>query len=401
MERKHLLLQTCRIEEVSTEKSCEDFLNQILSSETNKIVGFDIEFYEKKNGSRAPSTIQISTCHLTIIIRLTQINPKKCPTLYEFLSDRSILKIGVGVINDAEYLERYHKMKMAGCVDLRNLLNKTCLKQTSSRKLETLTKYYLGLTLAPSPAEWENQTLSEAQLIYAASDSFFSLQLFYQFWNSIAPAHQRHSVVCCPLYESILTETKYNCPIELPYDFWRGGKIMSIVQSYAPEEITLVIKSQHCDEHKFHLSPAFEWGNKAVGVVPKSKEKQLKTKPAKQKFANLIRMFRGLGSNLSSWTTLQLEEYESITQQLLLAKLAETGIYEGLLEEIMRLCVHWRWNNKEVRLCLMYENILEKIKKVEIALAAHKKLSKAERAEKARLFRLQLLTDQTESIQAI
>lgn len=97
------------------------------------------------------------------------------------LQDENIWKVGVGIQNDAGDLEhRYHQtIKVRGTLDLRWLAG---MIGYSQRSLKGLAKEALG---APhnshkSGQRWDAQELTMDQMLYASTDAFLGVQLFFE-----------------------------------------------------------------------------------------------------------------------------------------------------------------------------------------------------------------------------
>lgn len=254
-QKDQLLANSTKIIELSTVAECDDYFRELNRKTERGVFGLDVEYLEGKyRGDQRPALIQIAGEHETVIIREPNgsLTPPSSSTfslsssssssstsslsstslfvgkggvgveqevqtdvplgspLVEFLTNKNFIKTGVAVVDDAKFIEEAGarmgvNFRVESCIDLRFLLNKTNLKRTKLRNLGYLSKYFLGITLSKSPANWASkEKLTASQMSYAAADAFFGLQLFYRFWNSSVHCldnhYRRHAVCCASFY---------------------------------------------------------------------------------------------------------------------------------------------------------------------------------------------------------
>ncbi len=143
----------------------------------NKIVGFDTETRPSfRSGVSYPvSLLQLSTDSTSYII---QVQKTGLPdSLISFLSNKSIKKIGVAVKDDVKLLRDLRDFTPGGFIDLADLASKKGIVQTG---LRALSARYLGYRVSKSAqtSNWARNDLTEKQKIYAATDSWLSLQIY-------------------------------------------------------------------------------------------------------------------------------------------------------------------------------------------------------------------------------
>ncbi|XP_077869619.1 exonuclease 3'-5' domain-containing protein 2-like [Saccoglossus kowalevskii] len=104
--------------------------------------------------------------------------------LIDILQDKSILKVGVGIMEDAKKLLHDYKMLVRGCVDLRTFTfrHRPQLKRCITGSLADLSYEILGKEMDKSLdvrcGNWEAVDFSDVQISYAAEDAVSSVQIF-------------------------------------------------------------------------------------------------------------------------------------------------------------------------------------------------------------------------------
>ncbi len=161
------------IEIVTTEGAIKAF--NILKEE--RMLGFDTETRPafQKNQSYTPALLQVATATRAFIFRLKFFEAPQ--ELIDFLSDPSILKIGVGVHDDIQGLKKIYKFKPDGFVDLSVEARKRGFKNES---LRGLTAIFLEKRLSKGAKlmNWENEVLTDKMIKYAAMDAVIGLLIY-------------------------------------------------------------------------------------------------------------------------------------------------------------------------------------------------------------------------------
>lgn len=142
-----------------------------------KILGFDTETKPsfKKGSSNKVCMIQIATDDVAFIFRLNKIGfPDE---LAKILTQASIQKIGLSLRDDFRELSKLRSIQPAGFIDLQNYVEKFEIQDKSLKKLSAL---ILGIRISKSQqtSNWENEVLTEPQLIYAATDAWVCLEIY-------------------------------------------------------------------------------------------------------------------------------------------------------------------------------------------------------------------------------
>ena len=124
------------------------------------------------------------------MVQLLCLNlPKSCLLFNFFLS---ILKVGVGALDDAVKLTKDYQIITTGCVDLRYIavrhVNRDLRPSCHGAGLSRLADILLGVTLAKSHrircSNWESNHMSWQQMEYAIHDAFVAVAIFFEILNS-------------------------------------------------------------------------------------------------------------------------------------------------------------------------------------------------------------------------
>jgi ribonuclease D len=142
-----------------------------------QILGFDTETKPafKKGQSHKVSLLQLSAEDTCYIFRLNKIGlPDE---LVSLLSEIKQIKVGLAVKDDIKALSKLKHIHPAGFIDLQNYVEDFGITDKSLKKLSAL---IMGFRISKSQqtSNWESEKLTEAQLIYAATDAWMCLELY-------------------------------------------------------------------------------------------------------------------------------------------------------------------------------------------------------------------------------
>ncbi len=141
------------------------------------VLGFDTETRPsfKKGVTNTISLIQLTTEKSTYLIRLNKTGVNS--NLTKLLADKSVLKVGVGIRDDIRGLQKLVDFEPDGFLELQTMATDKGLKDFSLKKLAgILLKFRVSKRQRLS--NWEADTLSQAQMVYAATDSWVALEIF-------------------------------------------------------------------------------------------------------------------------------------------------------------------------------------------------------------------------------
>jgi ribonuclease D len=146
------------------------------------LLGFDTETKPtfKKGRKNSVSLIQLSTGNLACLFRINKIGfPDE---LIKLLADPSVIKAGVAVHDDIRFLKGVKKFSPEGFVDLQSFVRDFGIKSSGLKKLAAI---ILGFRISKRQqvTDWEAEQLTEAQMIYAATDAWVCHQIYKKLVN--------------------------------------------------------------------------------------------------------------------------------------------------------------------------------------------------------------------------
>jgi len=147
-----------------------------------QILGFDTETKPnfKKGKTNNVCLIQLSTIDDSYIFRLNKIGlPDE---LQAILASNDIKKIGVAVRDDVNQIAKLKRFVPQGFVDLQSMVSTYGISEKGLKKMAGIV---LGgrISKAQRTSNWENDELSQQQLIYAATDSWACLKIWERLTN--------------------------------------------------------------------------------------------------------------------------------------------------------------------------------------------------------------------------
>lgn len=206
------VLQAWRIRRIITRSKCiphiittteawERVAPQLIR-EVNELgaVGFDCEWVSTKGQRRPVALMQLASCNGTcVLVRLSSIEKPLPSSLKDLLANDTLLKFGVGIIDDRKHLADDHNIEVNGCIDVRHLAmlyysKNLSSESTTNRKLglSALAKEFLGKKLDKDwrvrASDWEAEELTRRQINYAAEDALVGVhivvRLLSHLWSS-------------------------------------------------------------------------------------------------------------------------------------------------------------------------------------------------------------------------
>lgn len=148
---------------------------QLIKAHT--VLGFDTETKPafQKGKTNKVSMLQLALDDISFIFRLNKIG--FTDELVHILSNPGITKVGLSVKDDFRELSKLKHFHPAGFVDLQNYVEDFGIQDKSLKKLTAL---ILGIRISKSQqtSNWEAETLSESQLVYAATDAWVCLEMY-------------------------------------------------------------------------------------------------------------------------------------------------------------------------------------------------------------------------------
>jgi ribonuclease D len=143
----------------------------------SKVLGFDTETKPsfKKGRKNSVSLIQLADRDVSWLIRINRIGlPAE---LVDILSDPRIIKCGVAIHDDIKMLTGIKKFHPAGFIDLQAFVKNYGIESSGLKKLSAIV---LGFRISKRQqvTDWEAVKLSEAQLLYAATDAWVCYEIY-------------------------------------------------------------------------------------------------------------------------------------------------------------------------------------------------------------------------------
>lgn len=188
-----LLQYEGKIELITDEKAARKAV-KALSKES--ILGFDTETRPSfsRGNSYLTSLVQLCGKKCAYLFRLDYCGG--VPVLFPIFENPDILKVGVAVKEDVLHLKKRAPFDDAGFVDASTYTRKFGIENTG---LRALCAYFLGGRISKNAqvSNWAAKTLSEQQIIYAATDAWTSRELFLELRKrGIAPQEIFRGSVC-------------------------------------------------------------------------------------------------------------------------------------------------------------------------------------------------------------
>ena len=142
-----------------------------------KCLGFDTETRPsfRKGANNRIALLQLATDDDAFLFR---INKTKLPdALVRILSDPDLVKVGAAIRDDIKGLQKYSDFVPAGFVELQNYVSDFGIENNGLRKLAGIVLNF-RISKRYQVSNWENKTLSEGQIQYAATDAWVSYKVY-------------------------------------------------------------------------------------------------------------------------------------------------------------------------------------------------------------------------------
>ena len=161
-----------------------DFRRAIDYLKKQQIIGFDTESrpsFSLDQPHYGVSLLQLSGPDKAFLFRVKKMGVQK--KLCKILADDKILKIGAAVNDDIRGLKRHTGFDAKAFVDLQKLVWEYGIKDKSVKKMAAI---ILGVKISKTQqlSNWEADTLSEAQQLYAATDAWVCREMYLKLMRS-------------------------------------------------------------------------------------------------------------------------------------------------------------------------------------------------------------------------
>ena len=145
----------------------------------HNMVGIDTETKPsfKKGLLHKVSLLQLSTEDICFLFRLNKIVfPKE---LGDFLSDKSVKKIGLALKDDFNGLNKHLRFKPENIVDLQSIVKSYGILELGLQKIFAIV-FNQKISKSQRLTNWESPELTEQQQRYAATDAWAALMIYKQ-----------------------------------------------------------------------------------------------------------------------------------------------------------------------------------------------------------------------------
>jgi ribonuclease D len=163
--------------EIQLVESKEDYHSAVEYLSRQKILGFDTETKPafKKGVVYEVALLQLATKERAFLFRLNKIGLPN--GLKGILENPAIEKIGVAIRDDIKALQKLNPFNPAGFVELQDHVKVYGIQDFSLKKLSAIVLGY-RISKAQRVTNWEAIELTEAQLVYAATDAWISHRIY-------------------------------------------------------------------------------------------------------------------------------------------------------------------------------------------------------------------------------
>jgi ribonuclease D len=141
------------------------------------LLGFDTETKPafKKGVVNEVALLQLAAEDRAFIFRLNKIGLP--PSLASLMANPRIVKVGAAIRDDIRLLQRLARFLPEGFIELQDLVKEYHISDSGLRKMAAIV---LGIQISKSQqvSNWEREVLTEAQLIYAATDAWVCHEIY-------------------------------------------------------------------------------------------------------------------------------------------------------------------------------------------------------------------------------
>ena len=156
----------------------EDFDKAVRYLSSRKVLGFDTETrpcFSSSQPRYGVALLQLSGAARAYLFRIKSLGMHK--KLCSILANPKIVKVGAAVHDDIRGLQKYRHVKPASFVDLQRIVGDYGIRDKSVKKMSAI---ILGFRISKVQqlSNWEADRLSEAQVLYAATDAWVCRQMY-------------------------------------------------------------------------------------------------------------------------------------------------------------------------------------------------------------------------------
>lgn len=163
-----------KIHTLNTEEECFEAVKELRRFD---VIGFDTEKKPTFNKGEYNHTamVQLSTMDNAYLFRLNNMGYPA--SLFDLMADSSILKLGISIDDDLKDLNKARTFHPQNFTDLNDVVREIGVKHMGVKKLAAV---FLESRISKNQqvSNWENETLTPAQLKYAATDAWICLAIY-------------------------------------------------------------------------------------------------------------------------------------------------------------------------------------------------------------------------------
>lgn len=158
----------------ATEEQIENAVTEINQS---TVVGFDTEAKPTfiKGQIRNIGLIQVATERKVFLLRVHKTGVTD--SLHKLLENEDILKVGIGLKDDYNLLDRLRSFEPEGFLDLNDTMAELGAESIGARNLAAMI-LEIRISKSAQTSNWELEELSQKQLNYAATDAWICLEIY-------------------------------------------------------------------------------------------------------------------------------------------------------------------------------------------------------------------------------
>ncbi len=152
-----------------------------------KLIGFDTETrpcFTATQPRHEVALLQLSGETDAFLFRINRIGLPE--GLLDILSSQTVIKVGAAVLDDIRGLQRYVDFEPRGFVDLQKIVEGWGIRDRSVKKMSAI---ILGRKVSKTQqlSNWEAETLSQAQQLYAATDAWVCRRMYNKLLRTPKP----------------------------------------------------------------------------------------------------------------------------------------------------------------------------------------------------------------------
>ncbi len=118
---------------------------------------------------------QASTADHCYLFRLNKM--EDTASIFDLLSDKNVKKIGLSLRDDISGLSKRHSFKPQNFIDIQSIAQRYGILELSLQKIYAIV-FEKKISKAQRLTNWENDVLSSAQQVYAATDAWAALRIY-------------------------------------------------------------------------------------------------------------------------------------------------------------------------------------------------------------------------------